>query len=78
MSTTNPDEGWRTSSYSSENGSCVAVRWRVSSYSGENGTCVAVAFPATDPVAVRDSKNPTGPRLAFSVAAWTAFLSHAC
>lgn len=66
---------WRTSSYSSQNGSCVAVRWRISSYSAENGTCVAVRFPEVGPVAVRDSKNPTGPSLAFPASAWTAFLT---
>jgi uncharacterized protein DUF397 len=66
---------WRTSSYSADNGSCVAVRWRISSYSAENGTCVSVRFPEAGPVAVRDSKNPTGPSLAFPATAWTAFLS---
>ncbi|MEO6085460.1 MAG: DUF397 domain-containing protein [Umezawaea sp.] len=49
--------------------------WRTSSYSSENGSCVAVRFPAAGPVAVRDSKNPTGPSLAFPATAWTAFLS---
>ncbi|WP_158846558.1 DUF397 domain-containing protein [Saccharothrix deserti] len=48
--------------------------WRTSSYSGENGNCVAVAFPAAGPVAVRDSKNPAGPRLAFPANAWAGFV----
>jgi hypothetical protein len=48
--------------------------WRTSSYSGENGTCVAVKFPSAGPVAVRDSKNPTGPELAFPASVWTEFL----
>lgn len=48
--------------------------WRTSSYSGENGNCVAVKFPAAGPVAVRDSKNPTGPQLAFPASAWAEFL----
>ena len=53
----------------------MGTDWRVSSYSGENGTCVAVRFPEAGPVAVRDSKNPTGPSLAFPASAWTAFLT---
>ncbi|MEU4802950.1 DUF397 domain-containing protein [Actinosynnema sp. NPDC023587] len=48
--------------------------WRTSSYSAENGSCVSIAFPTTGPVAVRDSKQPGGPRLVFPETAWTAFL----
>lgn len=49
------------------------VRWRKASYSGANGgTCVEVA-PMRAAVAVRDSKNPDGPRLAFTSAEWKAF-----
>ncbi|HEX5407595.1 MAG TPA: DUF397 domain-containing protein [Pseudonocardiaceae bacterium] len=48
--------------------------WRKSSYSGDNGNCVEVAWPAPG-VAVRDSKCPTGPTLAFPTATWRAFLS---
>ncbi|MFG2560545.1 DUF397 domain-containing protein [Streptomyces sp. NPDC048496] len=50
--------------------------WRKSSYSNqEGGNCVEVAdgFPGVVPV--RDSKNVTGPALAFPVATWTAFIS---
>jgi hypothetical protein len=48
--------------------------WRKSSYSGEGeSNCVEVAFPAHS-VAVRDSKNVTGPVLAFPVVQWEAFL----
>ncbi|CCH28450.1 DUF397 domain-containing protein [Actinosynnema sp. NPDC047251] len=50
--------------------------WRTSSYSGENGSCVSVRFPTTGPVAVRDSKQAEGPRLAFTESAWAAFLHH--
>ncbi|MFC5058886.1 DUF397 domain-containing protein [Saccharothrix xinjiangensis] len=52
------------------------MQWRKSSYSGgENTNCVEVAF---EPVAVgvRDSKY-TAPQLAFSPAAWRAFLQAA-
>ena len=48
--------------------------WRSSSFSqGADSTCVEVA--AYDrAIAVRDSKNPAGPVLRFSVAEWRAFL----
>jgi len=47
--------------------------WRTSSYSGSNGgACVEVG--ATGPsVAVRDSKHPDGPLLAFAPGTWKAF-----
>jgi hypothetical protein len=47
--------------------------WRTSSYSGGNGgDCVEIG--AADPaVAVRDSKDPDGPRLPFTASAWLAF-----
>ena len=47
--------------------------WRKSSYSGGNGDCVEVAVVAR--VLVRDSKNPTGPTLAFDTPTWKIFLS---
>ncbi len=47
--------------------------WRTSSYSGANGDCVEVARPAPGVIAVRDSRNPGGSRLAFSPRHWTAF-----
>jgi hypothetical protein len=47
--------------------------WRKSSYSGNpNADCVEVAFVA-EAVGVRDSKNVTGPRLAFPATTWRAF-----
>jgi hypothetical protein len=48
-------------------------RWRKSSYSGNGGgNCVEVALVAGG-IAVRDSKNPDGPRLIFTPAEWEAF-----
>lgn len=67
---------WRKSSYSTSNGSCVEVgmRWRKSSYSTSNGGgCVEVASSQAAMVAVRDSKDPEGPVLAFAADEWQAF-----
>ncbi|MEU5284066.1 DUF397 domain-containing protein [Streptomyces sp. NPDC020755] len=53
----------------------TAAAWRSSSYSNqEGGECVQVAdgFPGVVPV--RDSKNPHGPALVLTSAAWTAFV----
>jgi Domain of unknown function (DUF397) len=50
-----------------------AVAWRKSSYSGNNGgNCVEVGA-AGRLIAVRDSKDPDGFRLAFGREAWQAF-----
>jgi len=51
----------------------TSVVWRKSSYSGGNGgTCIEVGI-AGQAVAVRDSKDPDGPRLAFAADKWKAF-----
>jgi hypothetical protein len=46
--------------------------WRKSSQSYANG-CVEVAF-VDGQVAVRDSKDPSGPVLVFTALEWAAFL----
>jgi Domain of unknown function (DUF397) len=47
--------------------------WRKSSYSGDNGgNCVEVGTTGLA-VAVRDSKDPEGPRLTFAAETWQAF-----
>ena len=67
---------WRKSSYSGTNGgACIEVAevWRKSSYSGSNGgDCVEVA-PLPAAIAVRDSKDPDGPKLIFTPQDWAAF-----
>jgi hypothetical protein len=51
-----------------------SVIWRKSSYSGSNGgNCVQVADGLPRVVAVRDSKDPGGPVLAFTPDVWRAF-----
>jgi hypothetical protein len=48
--------------------------WRKSSHSGNNGgNCVEVARNLPGVVAVRDSKDPDGPKLMFGRATWQAF-----
>ncbi|MDT0614300.1 DUF397 domain-containing protein [Streptomyces lancefieldiae] len=49
--------------------------WTKSSYSGGNGACVEVKSPVVAALAVRDSKVPEGPVLAFPAAAWSAFVT---
>jgi hypothetical protein len=48
------------------------IPWLKSSYSGNTGNCVEVAM-AGRVVAVRDSKDPAGPQLAFAPHEWRAF-----
>ena len=48
--------------------------WRKASYSGDNGgNCVEVARNLPGVVAVRDSKDPHGPAMVFTLADWKAF-----
>ncbi|HWC78540.1 MAG TPA: DUF397 domain-containing protein [Pseudonocardiaceae bacterium] len=70
---------WRKSSYSGNSANCVEVApsivfgpWHKSSYSGNSANCVEVA-PSAKQVAIRDSKNPTGPTITTS--AFAAFLA---
>lgn len=54
----------------------TGARWRKSTKSGNNGgDCVEVADNLPGVVAVRDSKDPTGPILTFTPSAWQAFVA---
>ncbi|MER7703119.1 DUF397 domain-containing protein [Kitasatospora sp. NPDC097605] len=65
---------WFKSSHSgNEGGDCVEVWFKSSYSSNEGGDCVEVAEVA-DEVRVRDSKDKSGPQLAFSPAAWRSFV----
>lgn len=69
---------WHKSSYSGgEGGNCLEMaRWRKSTHSdGSGGNCLEVADGHPSLVPVRDSKNPTGPKLVFRAASWSAFLA---
>lgn len=78
---------WRKSSRSTNSGgACIEVasmipvsdaEWRKSSNSDNTGgQCVEVADLASA-VAVRDSKDPDGPKLVFGAGAWSAFAARA-
>ncbi|MET8261816.1 DUF397 domain-containing protein [Micromonospora sp. NPDC005553] len=53
----------------------TGARWRKSTRSnGSGGACVEVASNLPGLVAVRDSKDPTGPVLVFAPDTWRAFV----
>ncbi|MEU5791297.1 DUF397 domain-containing protein [Micromonospora purpureochromogenes] len=55
----------------------TGARWRKSTRSGTSGgNCVEVADNLPGVVVVRDSKDSTGPTLAFAPTAWHAFVAH--
>lgn len=68
---------WRKASRSAENGgNCVEVAavWRKARRSNENGgECVELTGCDCGGIAVRDSKNPDGPKLSFAPVQWQAF-----
>ena len=51
------------------------LTWFTSSYSSHNGQCVECAHAPDGGMAVRDSKHPANPALAFPRAAWRDFLA---
>ncbi|MDH6137424.1 hypothetical protein P3T37_006856 [Kitasatospora sp. MAA4] len=54
----------------------VRSRWRKSSHSnGDGGACIEV--DDANPGRVRDSKDPDGPHLHFTPAAWQSFVAAA-
>ncbi|PWR11233.1 DUF397 domain-containing protein [Micromonospora sicca] len=53
----------------------TGARWRTSTRSGDNGgNCVEVADNLPGVVAVRDSKDRTGPALTFTPDSWASFV----
>ncbi|MEV4497789.1 DUF397 domain-containing protein [Micromonospora arborensis] len=54
----------------------AGATWRKSTRSGgSGGNCVEVADNLPSVVGVRDSKDPTGPALAFAPTTWSAFVA---
>jgi hypothetical protein len=52
------------------------AQWRTSSYTGSNGgNCVEVASNLPGIIAVRDSKNCSGPALTLTPSAWAEFIA---
>ncbi|MFH9073632.1 DUF397 domain-containing protein [Streptomyces alboflavus] len=66
---------WVKSSYSTADGpECVEVAWRKSTHStADEPECVEVAA-TLEAILIRDSKNPDGPRLTLTPAAWADFI----
>jgi hypothetical protein len=59
-----------------ERTSYAGVAWRKSTFSGGAGSnCVEVANLVAGEVAVRDSKDRSGPVLVFTPGEWTAFVA---
>ena len=50
------------------------AQWSKSSHSSANGACVEVAQNLPGVVAIRDSKDPDGPKLLISPADWRSFV----
>jgi hypothetical protein len=51
------------------------LTWRKSTHSGANGgDCIEVASADKSLIAIRDSKDPNGPNLAFTKPMWQSFV----
>jgi hypothetical protein len=61
-------EGWRKSSYSNNGGNCVEI-----AVLGRDQVPAAYKAEADRLFVMRDSKNPSGPRLYFTPGEWDAF-----
>ncbi|MFC3986129.1 DUF397 domain-containing protein [Streptosporangium jomthongense] len=50
------------------------AKFHKSSLSDQSGNCIEVATNLPNLIAVRDSKDPSGPALAFTPAQWRSFI----
>jgi len=75
-----PEHAWFKSPYSDPGQNCVELApeqtWFKSSYSDGTGQNCVEAAHLSPGIAVRDSKNPTGPALLLPATAWSPFLDH--
>ncbi len=77
---------WRKASYSGNSDNCIEVGvWHKASLSGNGDNCVEVTATHDTSIAphksdqdvlymMRDSKDPEGPKLAFTTSEWDAFI----
>lgn len=55
--------------------SLEGASWRKSSYSAGEGECIEIAdVPSQDGIAVRDSKNPSGPAIVLAATAFATLI----
>ncbi|NYT96498.1 DUF397 domain-containing protein [Salinispora sp. H7-4] len=52
----------------------TSVTWQKSTRSNGSGDCIEVAADLAGKVGLRDSKDPSGPFLIFTPAAWATFV----
>jgi hypothetical protein len=52
-----------------------AVWQKSTSSNGQGGACVEIAINIPGVIAMRDSKDPDGPKLVFTPAEWAAFVA---
>ncbi|MFF9639971.1 DUF397 domain-containing protein [Kitasatospora aureofaciens] len=57
------------------NASVLNLTWSKSSHSNDSGNCIEIARQGGSVSLIRDSKDPSGPALAFDRAAHTAFVN---
>jgi len=58
-----------------EDNELARATWRTATYSQGNGACVEVAGLSSGRVAVRDTKNRTGPAIVMTAVQWRTFLA---
>jgi hypothetical protein len=73
LGTDRDDLTWVKSSLSFSNGNCLEVAWHKAAASFQEANCVEAGEGACGMIHVRDSKDPNGVQLRFTLAEWRAF-----